>query len=402
MVAVVACAAQVEALLHSVADAPVHLMRTSDKETALLAVARIEAEVTELKLRLLASAADVAEQHAARDAGAWLAHATHLDHRTARAELRLAEALDGKHPITGTGMREGLVNVAQARVIVTAVDELPVEYRDRAEAHLVELAQTLDPHDLKIAGAKILEVVAPDIAEAEEGKALEREEQRARIKCSMRFRPMGDGTTRITALVPDAVAGRLTTYLDAYTSPRKQEGSLSGEEDRIPRHRLLGQAFCSLLEHLDPATLPDHGGDATTIIVTTTLDALRADLAAASLDTGELVSASQARRLACTAKIIPAVLGTNSEVLDLGRAARLYNAPQRKALRLRDKCCRAEGCSIPATWCEAHHLNPWSQGGRTDLTTGVLFCSHHHHRAHDTRFEMTKLASGDYRFHRRT
>ncbi|HWU22679.1 MAG TPA: DUF222 domain-containing protein, partial [Nocardioides sp.] len=115
-----------------------------------------------------------------------------------------------------------------------------------------------------------------------------------------------------------------------------------------------------------------------------------------------VISASEARRLACTAKIVPAVLGGKSEILDLGRARRLYSPPQRKAMRLRDKRCRAEGCSIPAAWCEAHHLKPWSQGGRTDLADGVLLCSHHHHRAHDTRYTTTKLATGDYRFHRRT
>jgi predicted restriction endonuclease len=57
---------------------------------------------------------------------------------------------------------------------------------------------------------------------------------------------------------------------------------------------------------------------------------------------------------------------------------------------------------MPAAMCEAHHLQPWSQGGRTDLADGVLLCSHHHHVIHDPRFQMTKLPNGDYRFHRRT
>ncbi|HYG92222.1 MAG TPA: HNH endonuclease signature motif containing protein, partial [Nocardioides sp.] len=63
--------------------------------------------------------------------------------------------------------------------------------------------------------------------------------------------------------------------------------------------------------------------------------------------------------------------------------------------------CRAEGCTIPATWCEAHHLHPWSQGGPTDLANGVLLCSYHHHRAHDHRYTTDRLPNGDYRFHRR-
>ena len=74
---------------------------------------------------------------------------------------------------------------------------------------------------------------------------------------------------------------------------------------------------------------------------------------------------------------------------------------QRKALLIRDQTCRAEGCDIPGTWAEAHHLDPWSTGGSTDLANGILLCSHHHHRAHDTGYRTDRLPNGDIRFHRR-
>ena len=116
----------------------------------------------------------------------------------------------------------------------------------------------------------------------------------------------------------------------------------------------------------------------------------------------QALSASEARRMACNAHIIPVVLGGKSEVLDLGRTRRLFSKAQRRALRLRDKRCRAEGCTIPAKWTEAHHLKPWSEGGSTNLDDAVGFCSHHHHRAHDHAYEHERLPNGDYRFHRRT
>jgi hypothetical protein len=164
----------------------------------------------------------------------------------------------------------------------------------------------------------------------------------------------------------------------------------------------LGRAFCSLLEHWDPNRLPIHGGAATTVMITIDLDQLRRDLGIALTDTGETITADEARRLACTAGIVPAVLGTDSQPLDLGRTSRLFTAAQRTAMALRDRTCRAEGCQIPATWSEAHHLVPWSQGGRTDLDAGVLLCSWHHHRAHDPTYASERLPNGDLRFHRRT
>ncbi|WP_460847814.1 HNH endonuclease signature motif containing protein [Nocardioides ultimimeridianus] len=364
-------------------------------------LAKVKAQLAELELRVLAAASDVAEEHGSRDAGCWLAHATRITSAATRitsaagrAQLRLAESLEA-HPLTATAMRDGRVNEAQARVIIRAVDKLSdavdESVRAQAEAHLIELAAIYDPKDLQVLGTKILEVIAPEIAEAELGKALEREERAARDEVAIRIRKRGNGITRWICDLPDSVSERALTYLEAQDSPRVTQ----------TRARNRGEALCRLLELLDPKRLPDHGGDATTIMVTIPFEGLLSELGSAML--GEIpISAGEARRLACTAKIIPVVLGGTSEPLDLGRARRLFQPPQRKAMRLRDKRCRAEGCSIPAAWCEAHHLKPWSEGGMTDLADGVLLCSHHHHRAHDTRYTMAKLATGDYRFHRRT
>ena len=137
-------------------------------------------------------------------------------------------------------------------------------------------------------------------------------------------------------------------------------------------------------------------------MITMELDKLRDGLGSGKLPDGTALSPGEIRRLACTAGLIPVVLGTDSEVLDLGRQTRLFSPAQQRALRLRDKRCRAEGCTIAATWTEAHHLDQWASGGRTDLDNGVLLCSWHHHRAHDDTYRMSRLPNGDYRFHRRT
>jgi len=251
------------------------------------------------------------------------------------------------------------------------------------------------------------------------------------------LRALGDGTTRISGLIPDASAARLATYLHAFTNPRRgddsgrdvdptlvEEGrnadptlvevrakraSKPGEPSSspVPYGRKAARAFCQLLETLDPTRLPIHGGDVTTLVVTMSLDSLRTDLATATLgnpapgDSHDRITAEDARRLACTAGIVPAVLDGKSEVLDLGRSQRLFTRAQRRALALRDGECRAEGCQIPAPWCEAHHRDPWSTGGRTDLADGMLLCSHHHHRAHDPTYATERLADGGVRFHRR-
>ncbi len=132
-----------------------------------------------------------------------------------------------------------------------------------------------------------------------------------------------------------------------------------------------------------------------------TLDSLLTGLGAASIDTGQRISAGQARLLACEAGVIPAVLGSRSRVLDLGRRVRFHSDAQRLALSVQHAGCVAELCDRPPAWCEIHHRVPWSEGGATDLT-GVPLCARHHHHAHDPGYEVTYLPTGKVSFHRRT
>ena len=123
----------------------------------------------------------------------------------------------------------------------------------------------------------------------------------------------------------------------------------------------------------------------------------------AGLDAGVAITAGEARRLACSAGLVPAVLGGTSMPLDLGRSRRLHDRTQRRALALTHDTCGVAGCERPFAWCEIHHHRlAWAQGGRTDLANGLPLCGHHHRRAHDPRFDLRRRPDGDWAFHRRT
>ena len=109
--------------------------------------------------------------------------------------------------------------------------------------------------------------------------------------------------------------------------------------------------------------------------------------AGAVQETGSLlftgpVTASTVRKIACDADIIPVLLGGEGRILDIGRASRIFPPHLRKALIARDRGCAFPGCTIPAPWCEAHHISYWSRGGTTGAENGALLCSHHHHLIH--------------------
>lgn len=408
----------IDVALKSVADVNPTFMSPEDKATALDELTRLDARMSELTMRILAEAGDVAETHAAHDPAEWLAARAHVRLEDARADLALGTALDRRWSVLARALRDGACSRAQAQVIAGVLGELPREVPadvlSRAEEVLVGHAADYGPRQLARLGRRILDLVAPELADEVEARRLAALETGAHRRTRLGLRRCGDGTTRISGVLPDAAASRLATYLEPFTNPRKAgDQAADGDPvDRLPYGRRLGEAFCQLLEAVDPGRLPLHGGDATTVIVTIDLGALRRELGTAELYAGAAVpggetpevaiTAAEARRLACTAKILPAVLGGRSEVLDLGRAQRLFTAAQRKALLLRDRHCRAEGCEIPGTWCEAHHWIPWSAGGRTDLADGVLLCHHHHHRVHDDSYLAERLPNGDVRFARRT
>ena len=101
------------------------------------------------------------------------------------------------------------------------------------------------------------------------------------------------------------------------------------------------------------------------------------------LDSGELLSPSAVRRMACDARILPAVMGGDGQVLDLGRSRRLFTGPIRRALVLRDGGCAFPSCDRPPAWCEAHHVLSWLLGGATTVDNGVLVCRVHHRLLHE-------------------
>ncbi len=117
-----------------------------------------------------------------------------------------------------------------------------------------------------------------------------------------------------------------------------------------------------LLERLDP------DGPLPQVVLTVGLAELEARLRAALLDFGATLHPELARMLACDSEVIPVVLGTASQPLEVGRASRSVPTGMRRALITRaGGHCEMPGCDRPASGCDAHHRVHWSQGGPTRI-----------------------------------
>ena len=149
---IVAAVSDVRAVLKGVAGANPTFMTTDEKATALGELVRAEAQLAELRLRVLADAGDLADSTGAKDAAGWLVHRTRTRFADARADLALASALDRERPVLAAGMREGQVTLAQAQVIRRALAALPARVSSDkvalAETKLVAYAEEVGPREL--------------------------------------------------------------------------------------------------------------------------------------------------------------------------------------------------------------------------------------------------------------
>jgi hypothetical protein len=70
------------------------------------------------------------------------------------------------------------------------------------------------------------------------------------------------------------------------------------------------------------------------------------------------------------------VIGEKGEVLDLGRASRLFPRHLKEALLAAGLGrCRTPGCDAPLAWLQADHIIPWSRGGPTAVSNGHIRCA---------------------------
>ena len=405
--------------LAGLGEAALWSMSPAQKRAALVELARGEAQLQGLRLRLLAEAeaSEATVDSGAPSAADWVASQTRQVCRDARSDLRLAKRLEDLAALSAA-VAAGAVNLAQSRAIVVALERLPrtgtravtEQQRLAAESHLVELAAHHDARELRVLGRRVFEVIAPELAEEFEGRALRREEAHALRRTTLKLWEDDEGTCHGRFRIPALHGQMLSKMILAHASPNRPSNATdtldraSGIDPDLPTPVRHGIALTQLLEAIPQAVLPKAGGCSATVVVTMSLEQLLADLQSAgvcTLDTGGRISATEARRLACRAGIVPVVLGGHGQVLDVGRRRRLHTESMRLALIVRDGGCTAAGCQTPPALCHAHHDTPWSRGGHTNVASARLLCPHHHRRVHDPTYQTRYRPDGQLTFHQR-
>ncbi|VZO39620.1 hypothetical protein HALOF300_04314 [Occultella aeris] len=106
------------------------------------------------------------------------------------------------------------------------------------------------------------------------------------------------------------------------------------------------------------------------------------------------------RIIGCAGETYRIIFGPDNEILNHGRAHRLFTAAQRRAVIARDRHCVYHDCTAPPEHCETHHgTRDWADGGNTDLHDAALVCRYHHHLIHTHNITMIRR-NGTWHFYR--
>ncbi len=309
----------------------------------------------------------------------WMTRSGQETPREASGIVWTARALE-RRPMVRDAAAAGRISVGQAKAIGEALNALPAgldpDHKVRAEQLILTEAQHTPAEKLRTMTEQILRLVAPEQVDSPEERAakLEARDLRARQRRKLWFGPETDGSIDFSGSLPVVAGRRLQGMVQAvadrqYRAAKDTRNRLALQE--TPQQR----AADALVEILGAAEAVERGevrstsipaGAAQIQVLIPYQDLLDRTAASGLLMDGTPVSAGELRLLACSADLIPAVLGSTSEVLDLGHTVRLVPPPLRRAIGLRDGGCAFPGCTTPVRHCDMHHVRPWQEGGPTD------------------------------------
>jgi hypothetical protein len=332
----------------------------------LLAVRdRAESEV----LRALGewdAAAAFAEEGSMTPVG-WLAENAPMTRRDAADLLRTAR-LAHAHPRTAAALRAGDIAAANVALMARAARHREVVFDDQEDT-LLDAASELPPEQFRRLARRWqsladdhLDRAAPDL-----------QDPRWHLHASTTF----GGAVAVRGLLDPEGGAIVLAALDALDAPDATEGARPART--LPQRR--ADALVALAEgtggsrrvNLDVIVdLATVNGESPT-----DLEGFRREL----VGIGPIGQATL-ERLACDSNVGRVVMRGKSLIVDLGRYTPVVSPAQRRALAIRDGGCVEPGCSAPPEWCDAHHTDPWTLGGPTDLDQLELRCRRHHVEAH--------------------
>jgi len=282
-------------------------------------------------------------------------------------KVRMARALEAM-PFTRHGFGSGELTYPQVRILTQGRESNPEVFSCHEET-LVKAAAALSVADTRRVVDHWRIAALPQESAA-----------RAEAIVAQRWlyaSPTFEGMVRLDGWFDPVDGDTILTALAAATAPRDK----TGDDASAAQRRADGLADICRQWLADGA--PEMGGEKPHIDLLVDLETLENRTGkTCELSREGVIDPETARMLACDAGLSRIITQGPTQPLDVGRRTRIIPPAIRRALVVRDRGCRHPGCGRPATWCEAHHLKHWTDGGETKLDNLILLCRRHHRTVH--------------------
>ncbi|MGX9672175.1 DUF222 domain-containing protein [Mycobacterium sp. HM-7] len=191
-------------------------------------------------------------------------------------------------------------------------------------------------------------------------------------------RVTSDGRLQVRADLDAEVGAKLVAAVEELSAPRPEP---DGSTDTRSAGRRRADALETVLD------IAARGGDVASAPRTQLLVTVPADTPdLARLEFMGSISTMTLERLTCDTAVTTVIVDGEQVPLDMGREKRLFPAPLRKALYLRDQCCIK--CGAPPGRTHAHHIVHWTHHGETSLGNGCLLCPACHANVHHDGWDV--------------
>lgn len=295
--------------------------------------------------------------------------------------------------VVADALTAGDVDVRNADVLLREFGRLEPDLNPDAAPTVLEgfvtVATSGGPHEIRTLRKRI-------IAEFGREGSFQSLQDRARRHRGLSRGWEDDGLrTYLLKLDPEAAAA-FEAALDPLSAPQ------TDAQTKMPDPRTSDQRRAdALMEIIARGVQGADGVPLTTkaaLVVTMQIQDLVNRTGCGTTPAGDLLAPDTVRKLACDARVIPAVLDTSGEILDVGRSRRLATSAMVRALWVRDGGCTFPGCTRPPTWCDAHHVRHWVDGGPTSVDNLALLCARHHTIVHQ-RDHTADISGGTVTWH---
>lgn len=191
-------------------------------------------------------------------------------------------------------------------------------------------------------------------------------------------------------LIPSPSSGETLEGLDPI-DPHSTDPVV--KDDRTYGQKLLDGLLECVKLAARTETLPLNGGLKAQLIIMATKEDLSRQYGAGTAFTAYNgpVPLGLFDQSLCDPEITNLLVGEGQEILNVGRAQRLFTPAQRKILFARDLGCSFPDCTIPAPWTEAHHVIPWQAGGENNISNAALLCGPHHTLIHHSEWSLALI-----------